>query len=308
MKANKAGSYPRFINQDARSGDSRKYTFSLVPISDMYWDRALIGRSGPDMLVSGNRSQLFILGGICLLILLAGVMNFINLYLVLMVKRGKVYSLRKVFGADRKALFKQIFIENFLLIAASMIVAWLIVEVTNIPVSSMFGSQLMYTAFDGILSFSILLFLPLLVSIYAFVQCQRSLLAVSIRKVGTDNHSVRLRMIFLFLQYMITFLLVVLSIYFSKQLNFMLHTDPGFRVESVIQANLIYESRDFAVYTMETIKQRQERITEIDPHEELSGYSVLDDGTFIYFGRLLFYKLSKCKRRNSCVVAILCYS
>lgn len=198
MKANKAGSYPRFINQDARSGDSRKYTFSLVPISDMYWDRALIGRSGPDMLVSGNRSQLFILGGICLLILLAGVMNFINLYLVLMVKRGKVYSLRKVFGADRKALFKQIFIENFLLIAASMIVAWLIVEVTNIPVSSMFGSQLMYTAFDGILSFSILLFLPLLVSIYAFVQCQRSLLAVSIRKVGTDNHSVRSRMIFLF--------------------------------------------------------------------------------------------------------------
>lgn len=85
------------------------------------------------------------------MILLAGVMNFINLYLVLMVKRGKVYSLRKVFGADRKALFKQIFIENFLLIAASMIVAWLIVEVTNIPVSSMFGSQLMYTAFDGIL-------------------------------------------------------------------------------------------------------------------------------------------------------------
>lgn len=114
MKANKAGSYPRFINQDARSGDSRKYTFSLVPISDMYWDRALIGRSGPDMLVSGNRSQLFILGGICLLILLAGVMNFINLYLVLMVKRGKVYSLRKVFGADRKALFKQIFIETFI--------------------------------------------------------------------------------------------------------------------------------------------------------------------------------------------------
>ena len=24
----------------------------------------------------------------------------------------------------------------------------------------------------------------------------------------------------------------------------------------------------------------------------------MDDGTFIYFGRLLFYKLSKCKRRN----------
>ena len=77
--------FPRFINQDSRSGDSRKYTFSLIPVSDLYWDQALIGRSGPDMLVSGNRSQLFILGGICLLVLLAGVMNFINLYLVLII-------------------------------------------------------------------------------------------------------------------------------------------------------------------------------------------------------------------------------
>jgi len=86
----------------------------------------------------------------------------------------------------------------------------------------------------------------------------------SIQKVGTDNRSVRSRMVFFFCQYMITFLLVVLSIYFGKQLNFMLHTDPGFRVESVIQANMIYESRDFSAYTMETIKQRQKRITEID--------------------------------------------
>lgn len=264
IKANKMGSYPRFINQDSRSGDSRKYTFSLVSVNDMYWDQALINKSGPDMLVSGNRSQLFILGGICLLILLAGVLNFINLYLVLMVKRGRVYSLRKVFGADAKALFKQIYIENFLLITASMIIAGLIIEVTNIPVSRMFGSQLMYTTFDWILSFSILLFLPLLVSIYAFIRCQRSLLAISIQKVGTDSYSTRSRMTLLFLQYMITFLLVVLALYFNKQLNFMLNTDPGFRMESVIQANMVYESRDFSVYDMETIKQRQERVSEID--------------------------------------------
>lgn len=161
-------------------------------------------------------------------------------------------------------MFKQIFIENFLLIAASMIVAWLIVEVTNIPVSSMFGSQLMYTAFDGILSFSILLFLPLLVSIYAFVQCQRSLLAVSIRKVGTDNHSVRSRNDLSFLQYMITFLLVVLSIIFQQATEFYVNYRSWFSCRVCNSSNLIYESRDSAVYTMETIKQLQERITEID--------------------------------------------
>lgn len=264
QKANKIGSYPRFINYDSRSGDSRKYTFSLISVNDMYWDEALINHSGEGMLVCGNRSHLIVFGGICLLVLLAGVINFINLYLVLMAKRGRVYSLRKIFGADARSLFKQIFIENFLLIAASMLLAWFVIEVTNIPVSGMFDSELVYTSFDWILSVSILLFLPLLVSIYAFVHCQRTLLAVSIQTTGVDHRSVRSRMIFLFLQYIITFLLVVLSLYFNKQLNFMLHTDMGFRTESIIQANMVYESEDFSAYTEESIRQRQRRVSEID--------------------------------------------
>lgn len=78
MKANKAGSYPRFINQDARSGDSRKYTFSLVPISDMYWDRALIGRSGPDMLVSRKPFPTIYFRRNLPVVLLAGGVNFIT--------------------------------------------------------------------------------------------------------------------------------------------------------------------------------------------------------------------------------------
>lgn len=264
IKANKVGSYPRFINQDSRSGDSRKYTFSVVSVNDIYWDQSLVAKSSTTMMISGSRSQLFIIGGICLLVMFAGVMNFINLYLVLMVKRGRVYSLRKVFGADAKALFKQIFIENFLLIASSVLLAWLIVELTNVPVSRMFNSQLAYTAFDWILSGAILLILPLIVSVYAFVKCQRSLLAISIQTVGIGYRSVRSRMIFLFLQYVITFLLLVLSLYFCKQLNYMLHTDPGFRTESVIQANMVYESNDYSTYNMETIQQRQKRVSEID--------------------------------------------
>ena len=263
-QANQIGSYPRFINQDSRFGDVRKYTFSLIPVSQMYWEQALLYQTGPSMLVSGNRSHLFILGGICLLILFAGIINFINLYSVLMVKRGRTYNLRKVFGASGNTLFTQIFTENVLLIAVSIVFAWFIVEITSVFVSHLLDSRIVYTKFDWILSISILIFLSLTVSLYSHIKCQRSLPAVALKALGTDKRSIRFRMIFLFVQYVVTFLLVLLSIYFNKQFNLMLQTDPGFRTKDIIQANMIYESNDYSSYTSETVNQRKERVLAIN--------------------------------------------
>lgn len=263
-KVNQIGSSPRFINPDFHLRDSRKYTFSCISVKEMYWDQSLLYQTGPSMLVSGSRSQLYILGGICLLILCAGIINFINLYSVLMVKRGRVYGLRKVFGADAKSLFMQIFTEIFLLIAASIVFAWFIVEITSKPVSHLLDSRLVYTSFDWILSIFILVLLSLTVSVYSYIKCNNSLPIISIRMQGTDKKSIRLRLIFLFVQYAVTFLLVILSLYFNKQLHLMLNTDPGFRTKDIIQTNMVYESRDYSSYTSETIKQRQERVSEID--------------------------------------------
>lgn len=263
-QVNLTGSYSRFINQDSRFGDVRKYTFSLIPVSKIYWDQTLLYQTGPSMLVSGNRSHLFILGGICLLILFAGIINYINLYSVLLAKRGRNYSLRKVFGASGKTLFMQIFTENFLLIAISIVFAWFIVEITSIFISRLLDSSVVYTTFDWILSISILILLSLVVSMYSYIKYQHSLPAVALKVLATDKRSIRLRMIFLFVQYVLTFLLVLLSLYFNKQLNFMLQTDPGFRTKDIIQANMVYESNDYSSYTPETIEQRKQRVLAID--------------------------------------------
>ena len=66
--------------------------------------------------------------------LLAGIINFINIYLVVMLRRGKEYGLKKVFGARGKELFLNIWTENALLVSAAMLIAWLFVEVSTVPV------------------------------------------------------------------------------------------------------------------------------------------------------------------------------
>ena len=258
---NKTGSVPRYINDPEY--DTRTHTFSLISVKDIYWDGSLTDRE-PAMFLSGNRSHLIILSGVCLLLLLTGILNFINLYLVALLRRGKEYGLKKVFGVCGKTLFANIWIENTLLVLSALLVSWLIIEIMSAPTEYLFDIHFSYTAFDGWLSASILLLLPVITSIYPYIKYNYTSPILSIRSIGVQSHSKHFRMFFLGAQYIITFLLVVLSLYFNRQLGMLLSTKPGFRTKNIMNVNLVYESKDFSSYTYESMQQRRQRVMQLD--------------------------------------------
>ena len=258
---NKTGSVPRYINDPKY--DTRTHTFSLISVKDIYWDGSLTDRE-PAMFLSGNRSHLIILSGVCLLLLLTGILNFINLYLVALLRRGKEYGLKKVFGVCGRTLFANIWIENTLLVLSALLVSWLIIEIMSAPTEYLFDIHFSYTAFDGWLSASILLLLPVITSIYPYIKYNYTSPILSIRSIGAQSHSKHFRMFFLGAQYIITFLLVVLSLYFNRQLGMLLSTEPGFRTKNIMNVNLVYESKDFSSYTYESMQQRRQRVMQLD--------------------------------------------
>ena len=258
---NKTGSVPRYINNPEY--DTRTHTFSLISVKDIYWDGSLTDRE-PAMFLSGNRSHLIILSGVCLLLLLTGILNFINLYLVTLLRRGKEYGLKKVFGVCGRTLFANIWIENTLLVLSALLVSWLIIEIMSAPTEYLFDIHFSYTAFDGWLSASILLLLPVITSIYPYIKYNYTSPILSIRSIGVQSHSKHFRMFFLGAQYIISFLLVVLSLYFNRQLGMLLNTDPGFRTKNIMNVNLVYESKDFSSYTYENMQQRRQRVMQLD--------------------------------------------
>ena len=258
---NKTGSVPRYINDPKY--DTRTHTFSLISVKDIYWDGSLTDRE-PAMFLSGNHSHLIILSGVCLLLLLTGILNFINLYLVALLRRGKEYGLKKVFGVCGKTLFANIWIENTLLVLSALLVSWLIIEIMSAPTEYLFDTHFSYTAFDGWLSASILLLLPVITSIYPYIKYNYTSPILSIRSIGVQSHSKHFRMFFLGAQYIITFLLVVLSLYFNRQLGMLLNTEPGFRTKNIMNVNLVYESKDFSSYTYESMQQRRQRVMQLD--------------------------------------------
>lgn len=258
---NKTGSVPRYLNDPKY--DTHTHTFSLIPIKDIYWDGSLTNNE-PAIFLSGSRTHITILSGICLLLLLTGVLNFINLYLVALLRRGKEYGLKKVFGACGRTLFVNIWIENTLLVLSALLVAWFIIEITSVPTEYLFNIHFSYMAFDGWLSIGILLLLPVITSIYPYIKYNYTSPIRSIRSIGWGSHSVHTRMFFLGAQYIMTFLLVVLSLYFNRQLGVLLNTEPGFRTENIMNVNLVYESKDFSTYTYESIEQRRQRVMQLD--------------------------------------------
>ena len=258
---NKTGSVPRYINDPKY--DTRTHTFSLISVKDIYWDGSLTDRE-PAMFLSGNHSHLIILSGVCLLLLLTGILNFINLYLVALLRRGKEYGLKKVFGVCGRTLFANIWIENTLLVLSALLVSWLIIEIMSAPTEYLFDIHFSYTAFDGWLSASILLLLPVITSIYPYIKYNYTSPILSICSIGVQSHSKHFRMFFLGAQYIITFLLVVLSLYFNRQLGMLLNTEPGFRTKNIMNVNLVYESKDFSSYTYESMQQRRQRVMQLD--------------------------------------------
>ena len=267
---NEIGSKPRYINNP--QWDTRQITFSFVPLQEAYWHSEW--QAQKTMFLSGEKSHLYILCGVCLLLLLTGILNFVNIYLMCMLRRGKEYGLKKVYGANKSNMFLQIWLENFLLTASALLIAWLIIEVTQIPVSHLLNTQFTYIAFDGWLSLGILLLLPIITSIYPFVKYSLDSPIRSIQSIGWSSRSVRSRMVFLGMQYVLTLIITVCALYYNTQLSLLLNTNPGFRTQNIIAVKLIYSSHDYSGYSEE--KYQQERARNKALGEKLKGCPVIE--------------------------------
>ena len=267
---NEVGRKPRYMNNP--QWDTRQFTFSFVPLQETYWHSEW--QDQKTMFLSGEKSHLYILCGVCLLLLLTGILNFVNIYLMCMLRRGKEYGLKKVYGANKSNMFLQIWLENFLLTASALLIAWLIIEVTQIPVSHLLNTQFSYISFDGWLSLGILLILPIITSIYPFVKYSFDSPIRSIQSIGWSSRSVRSRMVFLGMQYVLTLIITVCALYYNTQLSLLLNTNPGFRTQNIIAVKLIYSSQDYSGYSEE--KYQQERARNKALGEKLKGCPVIE--------------------------------
>ena len=190
---------------------ARAVYYQLVPLKDFYLSRQVSAFA--ESVTQGRSDVLRLLGLVAGLILLVGLLNYMNLYSVVMLKRGRELGMKKVLGAGKGQIFLQLYAENVCLNAAVVFLAWLLVEVTRRLVDAWFDIPVQGDLrFDLLLSAAVLFLLPLFTMLPPYWRYAHAAPMRSLSQVGVGGKATRSRTVFLFLQYVIAFCLTVLAV------------------------------------------------------------------------------------------------
>jgi ABC-type antimicrobial peptide transport system permease subunit len=211
--------------------------YQLFPYRDIYFEKHIKDYAG---FAHGNLMYIFILSSIGILLLLTGLVNYINIHSVVMTRRNREFGMKKVFGAEGYHIFAQLLIENLTVIILSLILAfWLAGMLSSFVENSIGVMQYPNPRFDFWLSLTLAVALPVLVSIVPFLRYRYFSPVRSLQSVNAGNKSLFSRKFLLTFQYCLTVVLITISLFFVKQLNFMLDRNIGFRTHDIIKVPFI---------------------------------------------------------------------
>lgn len=212
--------------------------FYIYPLKEFYFDKHI--DSTGSYFLRGNKEHITILSIVACMLMLVGIFNFINIYTVIMLKRAREFGVKKVYGASGYQIFFQIYMENVFMVGIALLIIWMLVEITAGLFATVYAIPVKPDiVFDLSLSLLLLFGLPMITSIYPFLRYNYSSPITSLRSVNVGGQSIVSRALFLFVQYVITFSLIVVSLFFVRQLYAMLHADLGYQVKDIIMCQLL---------------------------------------------------------------------
>ena len=263
QKQNEKSNVYRLQKQNNLSGNMQM-RYRYISWKDFYFETSICDKY-EKFFRYGNRNYVFVLSGVVFLLFLVGVLNFVNLYSVVMQKRIRVYGVKKVFGLSVGGLFTEMWMENFLLFAYAVFLSWCIVEISSGLWEGLFSEKIPVTGFDWFLSLGLLLLVPLFTAIFFYFRYGYRKPVACMRSAVSDNGTMFSRYLFLFLQYSITLFLMILSLYFQRHFDFLINSSHGYQTDDILVAQLYNHNHNRIIdYNSITTKQLEERRQNID--------------------------------------------
>lgn len=263
QKQNDKSNVYRLQTRNNLSGNMQT-RYKYIPWKDFYFESS-ISKKYDSIFIFGNKEYILVLSGVVVLLFLVGLLNFVNLYSVVMQKRRKVYGVKKVFGLSVGGLFTEMWMENFLLFACAVFLSWCIVEISSGLWEGLFSEKIPVTGFDWYLSLGLLLLVPLFTAIFFYFRYGYRKPIACMRSVVSDNGTMFSRYLFLFLQYSITLFLMILSLYFQRHFDFLINSSHGYQTDDILVAQLYNHNRiiDYNSITTKQLEERRQNIDEV---------------------------------------------
>jgi putative ABC transport system permease protein len=194
---------------------------------------------------TGNRLYLYAFATVALFILAVACINYINLATARAARRARSIGLRKIIGADRKALIAQFLGEAVLFALLATVLGVIAVEVllTLPPVTALFGKALTLDLFgEPLLAAAIVgvgLVIGLAAGLYPAVYLSSfAPLSALVGRYEAGSASLRLREALVFTQFAISIGVIAATLLMAAQMRFIADKGLGFDKENRVMVTL----------------------------------------------------------------------
>ncbi len=217
-------------------GEEPIYSFYLQPLKDIYLESGHLINSDNQ---AGDWQTIYIFSGIGLLIIIISALNYILFYSGQTILRSKEYGIRKVVGASRANLMRQVIIETSIIVFLVLPVCLILIEIFRPEVSQFLGKNLaieppltwQYPA--GFVFITLLLGLIPGVSMISYISRIQPAVAMESPKLIQRGHT-SLRNILVMCQFIIFNILLICSLGIYKQIQYTFSKDLGFQWKNLM--------------------------------------------------------------------------
>ncbi|MBI9069730.1 MAG: ABC transporter permease [Salinivirgaceae bacterium] len=212
--------------------------FSLS-LNDVY-----LSKIDSDYEENNSKTSLYILSAIGFLILIIACSNYMMLSLSQAFKKVGEVGIRKAIGARPVNIFGLFFTENIILTFAALAIGAFLCTLL-LPIFNQLAYTEIYTGIINIsqivafvaLILSIVVLTTSLIPILKLTKIQPNLLLSKNLKSGNKNSITQL---FVTLQYVLSIILIILTISIVRQTNYMKYKDLGFSAENIIDLRIYH--------------------------------------------------------------------
>ncbi|MCD4665042.1 MAG: ABC transporter permease, partial [Bacteroidales bacterium] len=196
--------------------------------SDLEWD-----------LPTGSFKTIYFFSIIAVFILLIAGINYMNLATARSAHKAKEIGVRKVLGANRTGLSRNLLGESVILSFFALAISFVIVESVLPAFNELTGKSLTFAIQSDFLTFLVLFFVTLLIgslsgSYPAFYLSSVKPAIVLKGVVNTGRKSGVLRKLLIIFQFTISIVMIAGTIIVSRQLDYIKNQDLGFTKENVL--------------------------------------------------------------------------